>query len=564
MKRLIITLFSLLVLHSIMGNPLARIYQVDDPLLTSIERLSMGSGINPHSSSGPVSGYELQRQLEKIERVGIAPVNQQLFDEIRATLTNPFNNRIWRGSLDVTQEVYWNSNPDYAYYDWAERYSDRRPLLYGEVETVFGNHAYGIISYALQKAFREVDFSGLASNNPYVLNNNITAVQNSVPHTAFVGLSSEWYTLVFGRDTISYGRGSTGNLMVGDQAPYHDFFQASLANAKMKYTFLAIPMNELITGAMIGSDPSIGVLGEAWYPHLTTEWGTWHTLFHGTLSRIYFSHRFEIDFLSWLRIALTEGTMFYVDSFDMRMFSPLMFMHNYQNFGEVNNTMGVEAEFAVSSNCAINLQIFLDQFQTGGEQDTSDPIPPNAYAGLLSARYRYPKREWTISGFVEGVYTSPFAYLRTGDNTHNYDGQVDTQFNLDLVHAVNMEEGKSGVTWLGYTYGPDSIVLATEVNLEHTSGTTLSGSLRFIVQGERGLLIEKKIQEVELQTADNINMLSPSGDDPQYSLIIGLGVSTFIPNTKLNIYSRNYWLNRWDNSGYEPDVQIIIGATYSL
>lgn len=556
MKRLIITIFSLLLLHSLMGNPLARIYQVDDPLLSSIEELSMESGMNPHSSTGPVSGYELYRQLKKIQQAGIEPSNRKLFDEIRTALTIPYSNRIWKGSLDISQEVYWNSNPDNSYYDWAESYSDRRPLLYGEIETIFGNHVYGIISYALQKAFREVDFKGLASNNPYILNNNITAVQNSVPHTAFIGLSSEWYTLVFGRDTLSYGRGSTGNLMVGDQAPYHDFFQASLSNTKVKYTFLAIPMNELIT------DFDSSALGEAWYPHLNP-WGSWHTLFHGTLSRTYISHRVEIDFLPWLRIAVTEGTLFYVDSLDMRMLSPLMFMHNFQNFGEVNNTMGVEAEITLSKNWKLDMQILLDQFQTGGEQDTSDPIPPNAYAGLVGARYQFLRGNWHVHGFIEGVYTSPFAYLRTGDSTGNFEGLADTQFNLDLVHAVNMEEGKSGVTWLGYTYGPDSIVLASEANLEHRSGTTLSGSLRFIVQGERGLHIEDKIQKVELQPADNINMLSPSGDDPQYSLIIGLGASSYI-NTKLNIYSRNYWLNRWNNSGYASDIQVIIGATYSL
>lgn len=355
--------------------------------------------------------------------------------------------------------------------------------------------------------------------------------------------------------------------MLGDHVPYHDFVQLSLANKKVKYTFLALPMNELVTQEMLDSgelDPSISFLGEAWYPHLNQA-GAWHTLFFGTRRRTYISHRLEADFFPWWRLAITEGTMFYLDTTDLRMFSPLMFLHNLQNFGEVNNTMGFETEVTLSNRWALDLQVFIDQLQTTGEQSTSDPIPPNAYAFLLGSRYRYPKENWTFTGFIEGVYTSPFAYLRTGDNTHNYDATADTtQFNLDLVHAASMEEGKSGVNWLGYVYGPDSIVLATEFSGTYKDLFTLSSSLRFIVQGERGLHIEGKTQEVELQVANNINMPSPSGNNPMYSLVAGLGYAMQIPNTKASVYVRNYWLNRWNNSGHEADYQLIFGAAYEF
>ncbi|MGI6439044.1 MAG: hypothetical protein ACOX0W_02030 [Sphaerochaetaceae bacterium] len=41
-----------------------------------------------------------------------------------------------------------------------------------------------------------------------------------------------------------------------------------------------------------------------------------------------------------------------------------MFLHNYQNFGEVNNSMSVEIEAALLKGLSLNVQLFLDQIQT--------------------------------------------------------------------------------------------------------------------------------------------------------------------------------------------------------
>lgn len=189
---------------------------------------------------------------------------------------------------------------------------------------------------------------------------------------------------------------------------------------------------------------------------------------------------------------------------------------------------------------------------------------PNANALLIGGRFRYPKEDWTFSGFIEGVYTSPFVYLRTGDSTQNYDpANADTQFNLDLVHAVSMEnEGLSGVNWLGYVYGPDSIVLATKVAGAYKNLFEMFSDIRFVVQGERGLKIHDKEQAVIPQEASNINMLSPSGNNPSYSVIFGLGASMNIPRTDVSVYARNYWVNGWDNSGHQANYQLTLGASY--
>ncbi len=559
----------LLLCFSIYASPLARIYQMENPLLLDIERISLESGINGFSPASVVSGYELSQQMENIDRSSLSSESRQLYDSVMATLNDPFEGNLFGYQVDIAQEITVNTDPDTPYYDWVEDYTDRAPLLYGEVETIFGDHAYGIVSYALEKAFRESDFSGFATNNPLVFNGGNSAVQNSLPHTAFLALSGEYYTLVAGRDSIRYGRGNTGNLMLGDHVPYHDFIQAKLFNEKIRYSFLALPMNELVTQQMIDEGLYGQGLGEALYPHYNDPLlipDAWHTFFLGNLYRMYISHRVEMDLFPWWRLAVTEGTLFYVDSLDLRMFSPLMLLHNLQNFGEVNNSMGAETEITLSSHWMIDVQYFFDQFQTAGEADTEDLIPPNANALLVGARYQYPLQDWYLKGFIEGVYTSPFAYLRTGDNTLNYgDADENSQYNLDFVHAVSMEEGKSGVNWLGYVYGPDSIVFAAGVEFSYRDIYALTSELRCIVQGEQsGLKVEGGNQQVVLQPAENINMLSPSGADPVFTVVAGLGGKVHLLKNSLTLYSRNYWIHSWDSSAVSNDFQMLFGARYTF
>jgi len=567
-RNLFLFIFVTLLTFHLSANPLAKIYRNNDPIFQTIELLSNESKMNSVSSTGPLSGYELYEHLTKINISLLPDDSIKLYSSILETLNNPYKGKVWGYQLDVTQEGFLNTNNQFKYYELAEKYNDRKPFLYGDIESVFGSSGFAIVSYAYPKAFVAENFSGWDSNNPLFPK---TPEQYSVPHTAFISISNPNISFIFGRDTFKYGRGMTGNLMIGNHVPYYDFLQLSMHNRKVKYSFLAIPMNELVSAEILydiyGGDweDYLDLLGTAYYPH-NQPIGYWHTLFHNSLRRTYIAHRAEIDIFPWWRLIFTEGTLFYTNTTDLRMFSPLMFLHNNQNFGEVNNSLGFETEFTLSKRWALDIQIFLDQIQTKGEQSTDDEIPPNSYAFLLNARYNYPLNNWRVKGYIESVYTSPYVYLRTGDETSNY-GNIEEgtfQYNLDFVHAVSMRDGISGVNWLGYVYGPDSIVLATETTATYKENLGITANLRFIVQGESGLKIEGKSQEVKKQLAKNINILSPSGENPTFRLIGGLGLSYKVPKVKLTFYLRNYWLNQWYSNTYKSGYQLTFGASYKI
>jgi len=553
MKRFYILLLLLLSCTLLAANPLARIYQEDDPILHDLETLSIEAGVLPLSSASPVTGHDLLRQIEVLQQYPLSSRSQALMSQLKNQIVSHLTNPQIGMQIAVSPEFYANTDDAAHEWDWFNRHNSRSPFLYGMAETVFADNIYGTMDYAIEKRLFEEDFAGASTNFPYMDNISETNLQNSHPHTAFMAISGPQSSLVFGRDTLGWGRGNTGNLTVGNHVPYHDFLQASARNSRLRYTFLAIPMNELDEN------------GDAIIPYKpTVEENNWLTLFHGSLSRIYIAHRLEANFTPWLQVSLTEGTLFYTSRMDLRMFNPIMFIHNLQNFGEVNNTMTLEVEAALAPGWFLDAQFLLDQFQTAGEQSAYSDIPPNAYAGLLGVRFVKPTANGYLKGFVEGAYTSPYVYLRAGDSTQNYEGVAEeVQYNLDLVHAVNMRAGQGSVNFLGYQYGPDSIVAATRLAFEHANGFDVFADLRLLVQGERGLEAEDKQQELVTGISE-LNRPTPSGGNPTYTLITGIGGSMLIPETPIRIKSQAHFIQKWNDSGYRNDLQIVMGATYSL
>ena len=540
----------LLSVSLLLANPLSKIYQNDDPALGLLQALSIEAGILPLTSAGPVSGHDILRHIEKLEGSPLSESSKVKLKSLRDMATAPLSDPPIGARITLSPEFYANTDSSSKERDWVDRYNERDPFLYAEAESIFADTIYGTLTYSFMKRLNEEDFSGGSTNFPYVNSISETQLQNSVPHTAFIGVSGSRWAVVLGRDTLAWGNGNTGNLMIGNHVPYHDFLHVSMSNSKLRYTFLALPMN------------SIDSEGNAIIPD--DDQTFWNTLFHGTLSRIYLTHRLEADVLSWLKISLTEGTLFYTSRMDLRMFNPLMFIHNFQNFGEVNNTMTLEVEATLAPRWLLHAQFLLDQFQTAGEQNAYDEeqIPPNAYAGLLALNYVRPLEHGFLKGYIEGVYTSPYVYLRAGDNTGNYGTDENTEYNLDLVHAVNMRYTRGSIAFLGYQYGPDTIVASTGLTYEHNNGFGLIGDLRLLIQGEKGLRIEDKDQQVVTELSE-LNRLSPTGT-PTYSLIFGLGGYMTIAETNVRVKAKINWVNRWHLNDHTMDTQILLGANYSL
>ncbi|MGI6439045.1 MAG: hypothetical protein ACOX0W_02035 [Sphaerochaetaceae bacterium] len=181
----------------------------------------------------------------------------------------PFGMRI-----RITPEIYGNTDKHAEEKDWIARYNNRQSFAYGEVDTILGDNIYGIFSYGIKRKLIDDEFSKVVSNFPFVNNFGETQLQNSYPQTVFMGISNNTSSVVFGRDTLGWGQGNTGNLLIGNHVPYHDFLKATTSNKYLQYTFLAIPMDEINQQGQV--KPSTTVSGDL---------GLFAAYFHNSLAR---------------------------------------------------------------------------------------------------------------------------------------------------------------------------------------------------------------------------------------------------------------------------------------
>jgi len=578
MKKSIICILIFLTVGTLFANPLAKIYQQDDPLILSLIELSREVGILPFSSAGYLTGYDVSQLIEKLESKGVTEKQHQELEQLKAHVLSQYEKIPASARIQIAPEMYWNTNDKTKEYEWMVRYNQRSPFASAETDALFAQNIYALFSYGLKPRLNAEDFNQFNTNSPYRDGFKESQLQNSFPHKAFIGVSSPNFSLVFGRGLLKYAQGNTGNLMLGDHVPYYDFLQASASNTYLRYTFLTIPMNE------------IDEEGHAKVPD--EKYGLFDSLFNESYVRMFISHRLEF-FLPKIRISLTEGVLFYTSRADLRMFNPMMFIHNYQNFGEVNNSTTLEVEASLIKGLSLDFQLFLDQIQTKGElSGGAEGVPPNAYAALLALNHTYRSTKGTLNSYIEGVYTSPYAYLRTGDETENYYKKVkkevvvghdndnddkpiretvyvyekideDKQHNLDLIHATNMRYGRGGISILGYEYGPDTIVAATGVRYKDQRGFVLSGDLMGIIQGNNGLKIESKSQKVKTD-ASEMYRLSPT-TPTTYRFVTTLKASYEPPIIKgLTVLLRTDLVNTWYQGSYSFDSQFNVGLKYQL
>jgi len=541
------------------ANPLSNMYSASDPLYEVIEMLSIESGTVPPSSASPWSGHELYSRLQRIDRESLSAQGRALYDEAADRLQRKDQPRKFTSALTIAPELYINLNEDedITQYDWAYDVSYRKPFLYFEAEGVLGEHFYGIFSSEARKLADELIPEGGEQNLTAAnLSTNILFspddAEHAFPYTAFAGLSSESISLSVGRDTLSWGRGNTGNLLIGDHAPYHDFISFAAANDDITYRFLAMPMDELDED---GESKGLG--------------------FTGQNVRLFTAHRLEARPFPRLAVAFTEGAMFFSERMDLRMFSPMMFLHNYRNYKEMKNFFQLDIEFMPAPGKMLYSQLFIDQIQIPAELDSYDKIDlfPNAFGVLGGIEIVEPVGSGYFTGYLEAAFTSTYMYLRrniSDDEKDEYDKEdylyYTDHWNLDLIHGTGVRGGRD-THYLGYRHGPDTVLAAAHAGYKQPGSWSMYAEVEFSVHGEQGGKFEGKDQQLVDTGEEFLYQLLPSGNK-QYRLVTGIGGEYKLPGLPLKLFSRLNTVNLWneEDGGTKSlfDIQASLGAELSV
>ncbi len=555
MKKVLVLLFISAASVLLSADPLSKVYSESDFLYAWIEIISIESGISPPSSASPWSGHELNSHLNRIDYQALSVQGREIYNDISRILSGREKPVSYSANIQLSPEGYFNLNKDdITRRDWVYNNSFRKPAVYLESEAVIGENFYGIFTLEavnrINRMFPSLNEQNLGFGNVHA--NFLFSdgkLEDSIPFTAYIGVSDENLTFTAGRDTLSWGRGNTGNLFIGNHAPYHDFISFSANNDTLTYRFLAMQSDNI---------------------HPVT--GKSERFSFGDKVRLFTAHRVEARLTPRLTVAASEGALFYADRLDIRMFSPLVFLHNYMNFDEAKNFMQFEIEFLLMPGAYLYSQLFIDQIQLPGEVATYKDYElfPNAFGALAGVNFSKPIHNGYISGFFEAVLTSTYLYLRRNDQDEDKNPESPSHYwtetwNLDLVHATNLRD-RNGVSFFGYRYGPDSIITAANVSYRKYKHYSVAFDLLFGIQGDQGLEIDGKDQYVETGIEYLFQYL-PSGQ-VEYLLISGISGEYWVPGLPLKIHSQINTINRWNNLNQLGenifDIQVMLGAVLKL
>ena len=588
-----------------------KIYSVDTDIYRTISTIYVLTGHALPSTTGPWSADELLKMYEAIDRNDVPPYMKAKYDSALAELV-PGDQIVFRdGSVEFSGtadlELYFhtynvqaddaisrkdnNGLEEHAFegrsWWFARDLNHIAPLFSLSWETWLTDHFYSDFVLDFQNAARGNAYGELGST---LLNTNIPMLQNmkfdlkvldiaSFPHRAFAAIGGSGWSFQAGRDRLSWGAGTTGNVVLSDNLPYHDLVRFTAYGGKFKYTYLISFFPNKMN--YYNTDDKTGYTGTGNNNSTLKLDGL--TFFSG--------HRFEARFFGdRLGLALTEGLIYSSDTnnFQFAALSPMYFMHNSFMSSNSNSTMALEMDWTVIRGLSVYGQILLDQFTMPGFEsplgpDMDDPQAPNGSAYLLGAKYITGVKGGVLTINPEFAYVSAFCYLRDGYNA---------QYGMDYTGAIRSrlyayEDRGLGTDILyedyviGYKYGPDCVVANLAASWEGEK-LSLSANGMFMVHGTHDLWTVWGKVPAHAGEVFYEQYTGPSSSHSQngnyryadaqstrnalwYTVDIGLGAQyRLLENLKLSlnidfVTMRNIFNISGQNAS---DVQIILGATY--
>ncbi|MBQ7281913.1 MAG: hypothetical protein IJR16_03970 [Spirochaetales bacterium] len=589
-----------------------KIYSVDTELYRTISQIYILTGHAQPSATGPWSGDELLKMYEAIDRNDVPSFMLAKYDaamkELGASPKIEFKGGAteFSGTLDLELYVHtYSPKADDAYKQTdvsglTEHAFEGRSWWFGKDlnhitpffklswETWLTDHFYTAFDFGLQNAFRGNEGNELGSSR---LNSNIPMLQTlqfnlkvmdiaSFPHRAFAAIGGDGWSFEAGRDRLSWGVGTTGNVVLSDNFPYHDMVRLTAYGEKFKYTYLVsfFPAKQNYYNKEGKSYNGTGFNNST-----QTLDGLW----------FYSAHRFEGRFFNdKLGFTLTEGLVYMseTNSLQFAALSPMYFMHNAFMSNNSNSTLALELDWATPLK-GLNVygQLLLDQFTMPGFEDPVGPgksysSSPNGIAVLGGAKFMTKMQEGVLTINPEFAYVTSFCYLRDGVNDFygmDYTGAIRSRLYAYEDRGLGTDVLYEDYV-IGYKYGPDCLVANLSGSWE---GEKLSFNAKglFIMHGTHDLWTKwKKVPaNCSEETYKQYSGPSPSHSETTnyrypdaqtvrnaiwYTLDVGVGAKyKIIDNLELSFNMDIITMRNVFNVGTQDDatdIQFIIGAKY--
>ena len=217
-------------------------------------------------------------------------------------------------------------------------------------------------------------------------------------------------------------------------------------------------------------------------------------------------HTIEASPWKWLKASVTEGTLLN-QPFELRYLNPLMIMHSFASWDEYTTPLeeDIYGEAYVGQYMGINVEVTPCKYlriygnyavtETQSVYELGNPTAnaiPDGLGGQFGIDLTLPDNKhfgWYKAN-VEGIYTTPFLYVKQGANWSFYKDS----------HCMQRSYGTPYNSWIGSPFGSDAFGIHTSFAYDMPTKFALECSYLYLAHGENSFgMFNKKmtIDDVE-------------------------------------------------------------------
>lgn len=282
--------------------------------------------------------------------------------------------------------------------------------------------------------------------------------------------SKKWGVNVnFGRQGLQFGKTQTGSVIYNSSFETEGYFQLNLYAPRLKYNLDVVE---------VSTDKYIYI--------------------HSIEARPLFD---------WIRLGVMEATLIQ-RPFEIKFLNPIMIMHSYGSwadsdyysdaeeliYGEahVAQYMGIQVELTPFKYTRFYFLYAQNEIQPPNELSSPNGKSiPDSFGAQLGFELTVPDNKggwWT--GTLEGVYTTPFCYIKQGADWSLYS----KRYNMQSRTSVPI------CSWIGTPFGPDAVGLQTRVCYTKPRKWNAEFDYLFVAHGTNSFGLFDNTIEIDGQT----------------------------------------------------------------
>ena len=394
----------------------------------------------------------------------------------------------------------------------------------------------------------------MASNIPFLSAGDIDV---DVTDNSYISVGVPYISLSLGRGQLSLGNGRMGNLILGNNLPYHDYLSISASNNTwFDYTMLMSFFTHPVNYYHVKKGEADRVSGK-------------ESDIHGI--QMFIAHRFEMRMFSdKLRLSINEATMYQSEdnTIDFRVFNPLLIMHGYYISANANSLASIELEFAPVKNLQLYASFVIDDLSVFGEPKVPEKNSTlNMWGVMGGMRVSVPAKKGYFTLGLEAVYTTPFMYHK--------DSYGNADYSLDFIGTVSFMHGNKKVynrQYLSFPFGSDA--LAALLDVSYTNPMKWSIGMNFFAMAHGITNINTKGEIYQNNNSGKLpgwimteNPFTGDKGEISYTFDIGFNAKCYLMrNLSVSAAADFIYVVNMDNIGGQnrQDLQFTLAVEYDI